>query len=134
MESAKCRPDCVTIKESIYVIDDIIMVQGKATHMIDSLGSRLRQLRTVKKLRQEQVADLINVNKRAVSAYENDVRQPSYDILIRLATLYRVSTDYLLGCTANRTLDVTGLTTKELSIISELVTGMQEKNKRLEEL
>lgn len=116
------------------MIDDIIMVQGKATHMIDSLGSRLRQLRTIKKLRQEQVADLINVNKRAVSAYENDVRQPSYDILIRLATLYRVSTDYLLGCTANRTLDVTGLTTKELSIISELVTGMQEKNKRLEEL
>ena len=121
-------------KGSINVIDDIIMVQRKAAHMIDSLGSRLRQLRTVKKLRQEQVADMINVNKRAVSAYENDVRQPSYDILIRLAMLYRVSTDYLLGCTANKTLDVTGLTTKELSIISELVTGMQEKNKRLEEL
>lgn len=100
-------------------------------HMIDSLGSRLRQLRTMKKLRQEQVANLISVNKKAVSAYENDARQPSYDILIRFANLYRVSTDYLLGCTSNKTLDVTGLTVKELALITELVLVMQEKNKCL---
>ena len=59
--------------------------------MIDSLGYRLKQLRQERKLKQGQVADIIGVNKRQISAYENDSRQPSYDILIRLAVLYHVN-------------------------------------------
>ena len=110
------------------------MVQGKVKHMIDSLGSRLRLLRQNKKLKQEQVSDLIGVNKKQVSAYENNARQPSYDILVRFAMLYRVSTDYLLGCQTNKTIDVSGLTPLEFALISELVSDMMLKNKRLEEL
>ena len=66
--------------------------------MIDTLGSRLRRLRESKRLNQAQVARLIDVTRSSLCCYENDTRQPSLDILIRLATLYRVSTDYLLGC------------------------------------
>lgn len=102
--------------------------------MIDSLGSRLKQLRQDKKLRQEQVADLIGVNKKQVSAYENDSRQPSYDILVRFAVLYRVSTDYLLGCNQKKTIDVSGLTSTEFALVSELVADMTEKNKRLDDV
>ena len=69
--------------------------------MIIDLSVRLRQLRLDKQLRQEQVARLVGVSKGAISAYETDIRQPSYDILIRLANLYRVSVDYLLGLTNN---------------------------------
>jgi len=65
--------------------------------MIIDLSVRLRQLRLDKRLRQDQVARLVGVSKGAISAYETDIRQPSYDVLIRLANLYRVSTDYLLG-------------------------------------
>ena len=70
--------------------------------MIPTFASRLKQLRLNKNLRQEQVANLIGVNKSAISTYENNTRQPSFEILVRLATLYRVSTDYLLGRTDNR--------------------------------
>ena len=63
--------------------------------MIPTFASRLKQLRLNKNLRQEQVANLIGVNKSAISTYENNTRQPSFEILVRLATLYRVSTDYL---------------------------------------
>ena len=66
--------------------------------MMESLGNRLRQLRQNNRLRQDQVASLVGVNKNTMCSYENDVRQPSYEILVRLATIYRVSTDYLLGC------------------------------------
>lgn len=38
--------------------------------MIDSLGYRLKQLRQERKLKQGQVADIIGVNKRQISAYE----------------------------------------------------------------
>ncbi len=102
--------------------------------MIVDLSMRLRQLRVDKHLRQEQVANLIGVTKGAVSAYENDIRQPSYDVLIRLANLYRVSTDYLLGRQDMRTLDISGLTSAEAVAISDLVASMTAKNQKLEEL
>lgn len=102
--------------------------------MIIDLSVRLQQLRTDKRLRQEQVADLIGVTKSAISAYENDIRQPSYDILVRFANLYRVSTDYLLGRTDDRVIDVSDLTASEVALVSELVNSMSNKNKKLEEL
>ncbi|MCD7890119.1 MAG: helix-turn-helix domain-containing protein [Oscillospiraceae bacterium] len=101
--------------------------------MTDSMGSRLKQLRLDKRLRQEQLAALIGVNKRQVSAYENNTRQPSYDILIRIATIYRVSTDYLLGCQVNKSIDVSGLTPTEIALITDLVDDMTSKNEILEE-
>ena len=55
--------------------------------MIIDLSVRLRQLRLDKRLRQDQVARLVGVSKGAISAYETDIRQPSYDVLIRLANL-----------------------------------------------
>lgn len=95
--------------------------------MIIDLSVRLRQLRLDKRLRQDQVARLVGVSKGAISAYETDIRQPSYDVLIRLANLYRVSTDYLLGRTDDRTLDISGLSTHEAAMISELVASMTAK-------
>lgn len=102
--------------------------------MIIDLSVRLRQLRLDKRLRQDQVAQLVGVSKGAISAYETDIRQPSYDVLIRLANLYRVSTDYLLGRTDDRTLDISGLSTHEAAMISELVASMTAKNKKLEDI
>ena len=101
--------------------------------MIIDLAVRLRQLRMDKHLRQEQVAGLIGVTKAAISAYENDIRQPSYDVLIRLANLYRVSADYLLGRQDVRMLDISGLTPAEAVAISDLVASMTAKNQKLEE-
>mgnify|MGYP000767639047 FL=1 len=50
--------------------------------MIIDLSVRLRQLRLDKRLRQDQVARLVGVSKGAISAYETDIRQPSYDCLL----------------------------------------------------
>ena len=102
--------------------------------MIPTFASRLRQLRLDKNLRQEQVAKLIGVNQSAISTYENNTRQPSFDILVRLATLYRVSTDYLLGMTNIRSLDLSGLSDEEVAAVSELVAIMTKRNEQLNSL
>ena len=94
-----------------------------------TIGIRLRALRESKKMRQAQVADIIRVDRRAISAYEIGDRQPSYDILISLAKLYHVSTDYLLGVTDIRTIDVSELTESEVDILNELVLILTEKNR-----
>jgi len=101
--------------------------------MIIDLAVRLKQLRLDKQLRQEQVARLVGVSKGAISAYETDIRQPSYEVLIRLANLYRVSVDYLLGRTDDRTIDISGLTAHEVAMITELIASMSAQNQKMGE-
>ncbi|MGN1340700.1 MAG: helix-turn-helix domain-containing protein [Oscillospiraceae bacterium] len=102
--------------------------------MISTFSSRLKELRQLKHLRQEQVARLIGVNKSAISAYENNLRQPSFDILVRLANLYRVSTDYLLGQTSTRSVDLSGLTEEQAVKICEFVTMLTQQNEKMNKL
>lgn len=97
------------------------------------LSMRLKELRREKGLRQAQIAALVGVTKSAVSAWESDIRQPPYDTLIRLADIYGVSTDYLLGRCYDRLLDLSGLTAAEAALICQLVETMKQKNKKLEE-
>lgn len=98
------------------------------------LSDRLKQLRQEKHLGQKQIAALVNVTKSAVSSWESDIRQPTYDTLIRLADIYHVSTDYLLGRTNDRPLDLSGLTAAEVALVTDLVASMTAKNQKLEEL
>ncbi len=101
-------------------------------HMIETFGSRLKQLRSSKNLRQEQLGRLVGVNKTAIHYYENDMRQPPYETLIRLASIFNVTTDYLLGCEKKNVIDVSGLTTSEMTLVRSLVDNMTQKNMRLE--
>lgn len=95
------------------------------------IGTRLKELREKKNLKQEQVAEVFSVNKSAISLYENGMRQPSLDMLIAFAKFYRVSTDYLLGITEARTMDITGLTEHEIDVVNELVSILLQKNQFL---
>lgn len=65
--------------------------------MIELLSKRLRDLRIGRGLSQKQVAALIGVDSSTISTYESATRLPSYPALIRLAKVYGVSVDYLLG-------------------------------------
>lgn len=63
------------------------------------LADRLRKLRLQKKVTQKTVAQHLGVHKSLISAYENGVRAPSYELLCNLADYYATTTDYLLGRT-----------------------------------
>lgn len=60
------------------------------------LGNRLTMLRKERGFLQKEVADYLHLTVATVSNYENNVRMPNLETLIRLADLYDVSTDYLL--------------------------------------
>ena len=57
---------------------------------------RLKELREENNLTQTQVAELLNVKQNTYSQYETEKRQLSIDVLIKLAKLYKVTTDYIL--------------------------------------
>lgn len=67
------------------------------------MKTRFKQLRIEKGITQERFAEMYNKSQRAVSLWENDEREPSYDILCSIADFYEVSIDYLIGRTDIRT-------------------------------
>ena len=53
------------------------------------------------------------------------MRYPSYDIIIRIAALFSVSADYLLGIETAQTLDVTGLCAEHVPTCRQLVDALR---------
>ena len=62
---------------------------------------RLRDLREDNDLTQRQLATMLSMAQPQYIRYEQGTRDIPTDILIRLADIYNVSTDYLLGRTDN---------------------------------
>lgn len=92
------------------------------------LGDRIKQLRLDAKMTQPELAKRLDVTRSAVAAYENNSRQPSFQILIRLAHVFNVSTDYLLLGNDNNLLDVEGLSGEQRAIIVSLIKNFRETN------
>ena len=59
--------------------------------------NRLRDLREDADLNQTQVAKFLGMSQTGYSKYETGENDIPTQVLIRLAQLYRTSTDYLLG-------------------------------------
>lgn len=65
--------------------------------MNKKLPKRLKELREAKGYLQKYVADKIGVKSNTLSGYENGTRSPDPEMIVKLAELYNVTTDYLLG-------------------------------------
>ena len=90
------------------------------------LNQRIRDLRLSKKMSQVELAKLIGVSKQSVSNWENDNIQPSIEMLIKLADVFSVSTDYLLGLEQEKSLNVDGLSDKVLAHVRQLIDDLKQ--------
>lgn len=61
------------------------------------LAERMKELRLEKKMKQTEVAEAVGLSISAYCSYEYGKRDPQTATLVKLARLYHVSTDYLLG-------------------------------------
>jgi len=62
-----------------------------------SIGKNLRKVRIYNGLSQQELADALGTTKAAVSAYEHSKTRPTFAMLIKIAQVLNVSTDYLLS-------------------------------------
>lgn len=91
------------------------------------LGKRIYELRLSFSWTQVQLAQKLNITKQTVSNWENDNIQPSVDMLIKLAKIFNVSTDYLLGLTPNNSINVDGLPLEFVSHIVQIIDDYKTK-------
>lgn len=66
---------------------------------INKIGDIFRALREEKGLRQDDLAEMLNVKRQTYSAWERGISSPDINTIIFLADFYKVDTDYLLGRT-----------------------------------
>ncbi len=93
-----------------------------------NFGKTLKKLRHEAGLTQKQLAAQIGVTKSVISFYELQERIPSPAILVKLAAVFHVSTDYLLGIDKIERLEVSGLTKDDIKIVSQVINAFRDKN------
>lgn len=96
--------------------------------MVD-FANKLKELRQSAGLSQSQLAEKLWITKAAVSYYEQSERNPSPEILIKIAKTFHVTTDYLLGLeNKQKYIDVSDLSSDEIDLLQHTINVLR-KNK-----
>ena len=66
------------------------------------ISKRMKSLRLEKKISQRSLASMLEVSPAAIGMYESGSREPSIQMLCKIADLFSVDTDYLLGRSQNK--------------------------------
>lgn len=91
-------------------------------------GENFKRLRKSRNITQKELGTKIGLSKAVVSKYENGMGYPTYDVLIRIAQYFGVTTDYLLGVASGNTVDVSTLTDSQIDTIHQLIAEFNKAN------
>lgn len=91
------------------------------------LGQRICEMRTAFGWSQVELAKRLGVAKQTVSNWENENIQPSIEMLVRLAKLFGVSTDYLLGLDETPRLSIEDLPSNVVAHLALLIEDYRTK-------
>ena len=97
------------------------------------LNHQIRTLRLVRGMSQVELARRLGVTKQSVSNWENDNIQPSIEMLKKLADIFSVSTEYLLGLEKEEFIDVSGLPPGVVTHLRQVVEDFRILKKEAEE-
>lgn len=93
-----------------------------------TFGDNLKRLRQENNLTQEQLAKKLGISKSSISFYEHSKKTPSPDIVAQFSGIFNVSMDMLMGINKplkDQSIDVSGLTPKEIKVIENLIDVMR---------
>lgn len=98
--------------------------------MTYDFGIRLKKLREDKNLSQVAAAKKLGLTRSSISAYENNIKQPKLDTLIKLAVLYNASVDYILGFNNRTNLYLDDLSESERQLVIDIVVRLKQHFKK----
>ena len=90
------------------------------------LHEQIRRLRTARGITQVELAHRLGVSKQSVSNWESNNIQPSIELLEKIAGLFGVTTDHLLGREPLQMLDVSGLTAQLITHLQMLIEDLRQ--------
>lgn len=93
-------------------------------------SENLKKLREEKGISQTELARRLGVNKSLISSYENMERLPSLNALVKLSYQFGISMETLLGVKRNKTVDVSNLSTEQISVVTSVIKQFEKDNSR----
>ncbi|MBQ7661128.1 MAG: helix-turn-helix transcriptional regulator [Clostridia bacterium] len=95
-----------------------------------ALNENIKAMRIAFGWNQVELAKRLCVSKQCISNWENDNVQPSVEMLLKLADLFAVSTDRLLGRDDKKIIDADGLTDEQCAHIQMIVRDIVRNTDR----
>ena len=86
-----------------------------------SLAEKIKLLREKAGLTQSELARVLGLSRSAVNAWEMGLSVPSTQYVVELAKNFKVSADFLLGLEENATIQVKGLTRKQVAVLLDTI-------------
>ena len=99
-------------KTQVFPLDKSDFVRTRLTHSIE-VSTIARQL---------------GITRSGVNAWEMGISVPSTQYVVELARLFHVSSDYILGIENTATLDVSGLTEDDITLIYQIINHLKKGN------
>ena len=100
--------------------------------MVQDLGYRLKMARISRRLEQKEVVEHLNIHHSTLSSYENGHTTPSVTVLMKLAGLYGVSADHLLGIEkTGPVIPLEGLSDIQVDALHSTANAFRETNKMI---
>lgn len=93
-------------------------------------GDNLRKLRKNRNLTQKELGTQVGLSKAVVSKYENSLGYPTFDVLVNIASFFGVTTDFLLGVSNGKTIDVSALTDSQITLIQHTISEFVKANQK----
>ena len=85
------------------------------------IADRIKALREQNGMTQTALAKKLHVTRSSVNAWEMGISIPSTALLIDMANLFHVSTDFLLGVKNQASLNVSQLNDEEILLLQGLI-------------
>lgn len=113
----------------LYTVFAVNYPQGGDAMYYSEFGENLKKLRTARDLTQQELGAKVGLSKAVVSKCENGLGYPTFDVLIRIAAYFGVTTDYLLGVTGGKTIDVSELSDSQIDTLHRIITEFKKVGK-----
>jgi DNA-binding response OmpR family regulator len=87
--------------EEILIMIESALKSVEHSRKEGNFGIRLKRLRKIHNLSQEELGKILGVGRTAVANWETNLTEPTNENIKKLADLFKVTTDYLLCYKAN---------------------------------
>lgn len=83
------------------------------------IGKKIKELREIKQITQEELAKYLGVAPQTVYKYEKEINEPDLKTTSKIAEYFNVTTDYLLGRT-----DIPDMLNEPIQIAASMKDGL----------
>lgn len=94
------------------------------------IAEKIKKLREARGWSQAELARRLGVTRNGVNSWEQGLSMPSPACLVELARVFSVSTDYLLGIENLDSVNVTGLSDREIALLTEMADMLRNRGEK----